>query len=72
VKVDLQRLIPELGMLDPMVESIELVKQMWNLENVVFLSLIVVFGTVDPEWLIPELDVIQVMVDAERWRFDLG
>jgi len=59
-------------MLDPMVESIELVKQMWNLENVVFLSLIVVFGTVDPEWLIPELDVIQVMVDAERWRFDLG
>lgn len=72
MKVDLQRLIPELGMLDPMVESIELVKQMWNLENVVFLSLIVVFGTVDPEWLIPELDVIQVMVDAERWRFDLG
>lgn len=58
VKVDLWRLIPELGMLDPMVESIELVKQMWNLKNVVFLSLIVLFERVDPEWLILDLGML--------------
>jgi hypothetical protein len=65
-------LIPELGMLDPTVEGIELVKQMWRLENVVFLSLIVLFETVDPEWLILDPEVVQVMIDAVRWRFDLG
>lgn len=58
MKVDLWRLIPELGMLDPMVESIELVKQMWNLKNVVFLSLIVLFERVDPEWLILDLGML--------------
>ena len=42
-------------MLDPMVEGIELVKQMWSLENVVFLSLIALFAKVDPEWLILDL-----------------
>jgi len=59
-------------MLDPTVEGIELVKQMWRLENVVFLSLIVLFETVDPEWLILDPEVVQVMIDAVRWRFELG
>jgi len=33
--------------------------------------LIVLFETVDPEWLILDLGVEQVMVDAVRWRFEL-